>query len=109
MSTSSSDSIFSVGTTQIAVPPGATLALLVVPFTFENHTSLKNGSGGTCFIVGCPTGVTLTAAELAQASNHYLLGVSEFLSLDGPVRFYLANIGSGTHIIYPLFGKSAGS
>lgn len=107
MSTSSSDSIFSLGTTQIAVPPGATLGLLITPFVFENHTSFKNGAGGTCYVVGVGQNATLSAADLAGAANHYLLGVSEFLSLDGPVKFYFANTGSATHIIYPLFGRSS--
>lgn len=108
MSTSSYDSIFGLGTTQIAVPPGATLAVLVTAVAGQNSSLFKYGSGGTLYILGVAEGATLTGTELAQATSHYLLGTSEILSLDGPVRFYMASL-SATTVVYAMRGKSQGT
>lgn len=99
MSTSSYDSIFSLGTTNIIVPVGATVAVLIEGIAGQNSTLLKYVSGGTLSVVGVATGVTLTAAELASAvGNHYVMGTSEVLSIDGPARFYLMATGATTTV-----------
>lgn len=109
MSTSSMDSIFALGTTQIIVPPGATQAVLLTGIAAQNSMLLKYGSGGTLYILGVSEGVTLTAAELVtNASSHYLVGASETLSIDGPARFYLLSL-SATTTVYSIRGKTQGT
>lgn len=107
MSTSSTDSIFSVGTTQIAIPPGATLAVLIAGVAGQNSLLLKYGSGGTLYAMGVGDGATLTANQLALAPAHYLVGTSETLSFDGPARLYLASL-SATTLVYGIYGRSQG-
>lgn len=105
----SNEAIFGLGTTAIAVQPGATLATYFTQLAGQNSTLLKNGTGGTLWIIGMASGTTMAGATLgAQFSAHYLMGVSEVLSLDGPVTCYLANSGTATHIVFPIVGKSAG-
>lgn len=108
MSTSSSDTVFALGSTTIYVAPGSTVATYFVQHAGQVSTLFKNGAGGTLWIVGCPTGSTLAASDLASATGHYLVGASEVLSFDGPVTCYLANSHSATHTVYCLIGKSAG-
>lgn len=106
---SSFDTVYGLGSTRIVVPVGATNALLFTPIVGQNGTLFKYWSGGTLEVIGVPAGVTLTAQNLADANgNHYLLGTSEVLSLDGPARFYLSSTGSTT-VLMALIGKSAGT
>jgi hypothetical protein len=108
MVTSSFDSVYSLASTQIIVPVGATLAVLVTSIAGQNALMLKQYGGGTLEIIGMPDGSTLTAASLATASgNHYIMGASEVLSFDGPTRIYLSSTGA-TSVVMSLRGKSQG-
>lgn len=111
MSTSSSDSIFCLGTTRMVAGPGATQAVLVNASAVPGCNSIifKYFSGGTAEIVGVTTGQTLTAAQMVTLANTgYVMGTSEVLSLDGPARFYFFASGSST-ACHVIFGKSQGS
>lgn len=109
MATSSQDSIFGLGTTAIFVPAGATNALLFEAIAGQNNVQLKYGSGGSLYIIGVAAGVTLSAQNLSDnATAHYLMGTSEVLSIDGPVRCYLASL-SATTVLYQIRGKSQGT
>lgn len=108
MSVSSSDTIFGLGTTNIAVPTGATNALYFTQNAGQRSTTIKNIGGGTLYVIGMAAGATLSAAQLAtNASSHYLMDVGEVLSIDGPVSYYLCSL-SATTIVCPIVGKSAG-
>jgi hypothetical protein len=109
MSTSSYDSVFALGATRVIVPVGATLAVLMTPVAGQNSILLKYFSGGTCEIIGCTLGQTLSAADLSSASGSgYLLGSSEILQIDGPARYYLSSTGATTTLML-LIGKSQGT
>ncbi len=107
MATTSYDSIFGLGTTQIMIPPGATLGVLVEAVAGQNSIILKYLSGGTLYVMGVAAGATLSAADLAGATGHYLVGTSEILNIDGPARFYLASLGATT-VVCAMRGKSQG-
>lgn len=103
-----SDSVYGLVTQRLAIPPGATQAVLMVPEPGQNSLLLKYFSGGTLEIIGVTAGVTLTAAQLVTASGTgYLIGTSEILSLDGPARFYLSSLGA-TSVLHVITGRSAG-
>lgn len=106
MATSSFDSVYSFGSTKIAVPVGATLALLITANAFQSAITLKYFSGGTLELIGCPQGTTLTAQNLSDASGqHYLFATNETLNIGGPARFYLSST-SATTVVMALRGKS---
>src|ERR1700731_232468 len=109
MSTSSSDSITTLGATRIIIAPGSTQALFMDMNALENNYLIKYYSGGTLEIFGATgqMGSTLTAAQLATANQTgYLVGTSEILSIGGPARFYLSAT-SATTIVHMLRGRSA--
>lgn len=109
MATSGSDSIFGLATSRIEVPPGSTQAVLFEALAGQNSVLLKYFSGGTLEILGVSTGVTLTAVQLAAANQSgYLMGTSEILALDGPVRCYLSSTGATTTVMV-IRGKTAGT
>ena len=91
----STDHAFSFGTTQIAVPAGATLGLRIVPMAGQIGMQLKYTSGSSLVeLVGVPYGSTLTAAQLNTATGtSWLLysgadtGVSP-LEIKGAPMFY---------------------
>lgn len=106
MAISSNDSPVSVRTSRLAVPAGATNALLVDNFGFSGcvSTYLKYFSGGTCEILGVASGVTYNAATLAALSGTgYLFGALEVVPLAGPVRFYLSSTGA-TSVVMMIQG-----
>lgn len=111
MSTSSDDSVMTLGATRMVIPVGSSLALYVDINATENNLLFKYYSGGTLEIFGAtgPLGSTLTQAQLT-ASNQtgYLVGTSEILSIGGPCRFYLSATGA-TCIVHMIRGRSAGN
>lgn len=110
MATSGSDSIFSVGVTQIAVPVGATVAVFVQGQAGQNSMLYRNLTGGTLLNLGCgASGTTLTAAQLVSVglSGGYVLTTAEY-SVDGPANFYLAAPGA-TQVVCFMFGKTQGA
>src|SRR4051812_45642473 len=96
------NSIFGLGTTLIAVPPGATQAVLVTPVAGQIFTRIKYQSGGTLEIIGLGTaGATLTAAQLVSNSGgHYLVGNTEApITLTGAPAFYLSSLSATTVVM----------
>ena len=95
---SSSDTIQFIGTSQIIVPTGATVAVYIDHQAYQNNTLFKYGSGGTLYVIG--VGSTLAGATLvANATTHYLMGSSESLALNGPVRCYLLSLAATTTVM----------
>lgn len=92
---SSSEPIFGVKTSQVAVPPGATNAVFVDASNLQGALLLKAFSGGTLEIHGAINGTTMVGASLAPLiGTGYILGAAEVVSLAGPTRFYLMATGS---------------
>lgn len=114
MATTSQDSIWSLGSTRVVVPVGATLAVFMQPFPGQMVTQLKLMVGGTCEIlpagstqvnIGFFIGTTQPAATLAALSGSgYMFSAGEVLSLSGPAMFYLSSTGA-TSVLHALFGK----
>ncbi len=110
MATSSSDSIFGLGVTQIAIPTGNTLAILVQGIAGQNSMMFRNVTGGTLLNLGIgANGATYTAAQMVSigASGAYICTTAEY-SIDGPAMFYLAAPGA-TQVVCVAFGKTAGA
>lgn len=110
MSTSSSDSVHTLGVTRITIAPGSTQAVFIDINALENNFLFKYQSGGTLEILGATgsLGSTLTAGQLATANQTgYLMGTTEVLSIGGPCRFYLSAT-SATTLVHMLRGRSAG-
>jgi hypothetical protein len=108
VSTSSADSIFNVGSTNVVVPVGATVAVYISPVAGQNTTLFKYFAGGTLQVIGVPYGVTLTGAQLVSAvANHYIMGGSEILSFNGPLTCYLQAMGATTTVMM-LRGQTQG-
>lgn len=106
---SSFDATHGVDTSQIVVPVGATLAVLVSQNPGQNSTILKYFAGGTLEIFGVTYGLTLGASALASLSGTgYIMGASEILSFNGPVRLYLSSTGATTTVMC-LRGKTQGT
>lgn len=105
---SSNDSIKYFGATRITVQDGATLATLVDLNAVPNvdYMLLKLISGGTCEIIGCSLGVTLSAAQLAALSGTgYPLDAAEKVSIEGGPRFYLSSTGAASSVAL-LIGRT---
>lgn len=102
------DAVCALGTTNIIVPPGMTLAALVTPMAGQVGALLKYLTGATLQIVGVAAGSTLTAAQLATSSG-YILGASEIFQINGPASFYMATATGTTHVISLVAAKSAGT
>lgn len=117
MSTTSMDSVWSLGSTRIMVPVGSTLAVYMSPVPGQINTVLKYSSGGTCEIfpagltqtsIGVFLGITLAAATLASlAGTCYAFSAAEVLTINGPASFYLSSTGA-TSILHMLVGKGQG-
>jgi len=117
MTTTSYDSIFSLGATRIIVPVGATVAVFMQPFTGQISALLKMFSGGTCEIlppgltqtaIGVFQGTTMNGATLAAISGSgYCFTSNEVMAINGPANFYLSSTGA-TSIIHAVFGKGQG-
>jgi hypothetical protein len=92
---SSSDAIFGITTLNLAVPAGATNAVLLAPGAYVRASLIKYLSGGSISIFGVPQGASLlTGTSLVTGfSNSYLLSTSEILSIGGPVTYYIAATG----------------
>lgn len=117
MSTSSDDTIASLGTTRIIIPPGATNAVYVDRVAGCNYMVLKYFSGGSLEIIGVGMtnppannqGVTLTGAELVSAAGkHYIMSTTEVLNVAGNPPFYLQALNATT-ICMAIRGKSSGN
>lgn len=90
----------------MVIAPGATLAVYLAPIAGQNTTLLKYFSGGTLQLIGVPYGVTLSGSELVSAvGNHYVIGLNEILSFDGPITCYLQATGA-TVTVMALRGKT---
>lgn len=101
-------SIYSLGTTALLVPVGATLALFLNPTNTRSCMQVKLFSGGTLEMIGAPYGTTLSATELAAASgNHYIFSLGEAFSVDGPTPFYLSATGATCRACV-IYGRSPG-
>ena len=124
MSSSSSDSIFSLATSRVVVPVGAPLAVFMAPYPGQVGWQVKYYTGGTLEILQSTTGAsfisnsysapyfsagsTQTPQQLANLSGTgYLIGTSEALSLTGPASFYLSSTGA-TSIAMVIRALSAG-
>lgn len=98
---------------KVTIAPGATNAVLMTPIAGEISSGIKYFSGGSLEILQCPSGSTLTNAQLvaAQGNSTYLLGTPinqyESLNFDGAVRYYLMATGA-TVVCYQLKGLSTG-
>ncbi len=100
--------IHGIGATLLAVPSGATVALLITPTARGVVHTIKKFSGGSCEIIGCPSGSTLTGAQLVTAQGGgYLLGTAEVVVINGPAQYYLMATGA-TAVVYQWIGLSAG-
>jgi len=88
MSTSSYDSAFRVGSTQIAITPGITNAVWLGTQQYLLSSELLWVSGGTAAVVGCNVGQTLSAGSLNSAPQYYV-PTSIPLKVAGPAEFYL--------------------
>lgn len=102
------DAVHGVGVTQMVVPVGATLALLLTPLAGQARTFLKMATGGSCEILGVASGATLTAADLSTKTGTGWPLETSVLSLEGPTRCYLASLGV-TSTVHVLRGNSAGT
>lgn len=97
-----------VSSTNIIVPPGATMAVLINQIAGEISSGIKYFSGGSLEIFNCPVGSSLTNAQLVARQGHgYLFGTAEALNFDGAVRYYLMATGS-TVVAFSLKGLSTG-
>lgn len=99
---------------KVTVAPGATLALLVEPIGGQLSYLLKYASGGSLELIQAPQGMsfggatTWAGASLAALiGTGYLMGTTEAVNLDGPVRYYLMATGATT-ICYSIRGLSQG-
>lgn len=95
---SANDLIYNLGQTNIAIPAGVTATQIIPPRTTKS-IAFKYASGGSLAVVNALSGIT--------ATNGYILGTTEVVSLNGPVSFFLAASGS-TAVASVLFGYSAG-
>lgn len=96
MSTSSSDSVFSLGTTLIQLTPGGSFPVFFQSVAGQNGWHIKYQSGGTLFLIGSQLGTTISSAALLGATGHYMFGVNEALDIGGPCNFYLVALGATT-------------
>lgn len=121
MSTTSYDSIWSVGATQIVVPVGVTLAVFCTPQQGQQAWQFKCLAGGSCEIL--PTGIgtsnlnyffgttTNGGTLVALSGKGYPLSISappETVALNGPASFYLSSLGV-TSVVAALLFKGAGN
>lgn len=109
---SSSDSLFGVGVTQILVAPGATNAQYIDMGARVSSLLIKYVSGGTLEIQPAMLGSTMPGASLAGLiGTGYIFGAGatgfagEALSFDGPTKMYLMATGS-TALAYLLAGRT---
>jgi len=97
---SSSDSIFGITTMNLAIPPGATNAVLISPGAYIRASLVKYFSGGSISIFGANSNAFGGSAAwtgtslVAGFSQAYMLATTEILSIGGPVQYYLAATGS---------------
>lgn len=95
-----------VSPTLMVIPPGATLAVLITPISYEASSGLKYSSGGSLAIHYAPPGTTLSGAELVLVEGKgYLMGTSEAINFDGGVRYYLMATGA-TALVYNIRGMT---
>ncbi len=99
--------------TLMIIPPGATLAVLITPIACECSSGLKYLSGGSLEIQFAPNPVAggataLSATQLVDVQGKgYLMGSSEAINFDGPVRYYLMATGA-TVLVNSIRGLTSG-
>lgn len=97
-------SVFGYAATFLAVPPGATAALLVNPIAGQVWSKLKKFGGGSLEIYNAPVGATVSQTDGVAALNAgYLMAAAEEIPLDGAQKYYLAATGA-TATAYLLVG-----
>lgn len=106
MSISGSDSVMALGTTQIIVPLGITVAVQLLPMPKQNRLTMKYFSGGTLFLITCDEGASMTAAQLNGTSG-YIFGTTEVMTFTGTPWCYLGATGA-TCVVQVAIGKSPG-
>lgn len=121
MSTTSSDSIVDLLTSRVNIAPGSTQAFFLDVIPGQVTTTVKYISGGTLEIIGCTTNAgindpskiavstTFSVADLgALNGTGYLMGTTEILSVDGPIRVYLSSTGATTTVCL-IKGRASGN
>lgn len=99
--------VYSFGTTNLAVPPGATAALLVKPFDSQVSMSLKYVSGGSLELFNASQNATTAgAAFTGTLATGYLFATTEVLNVTGAPKYYLAATGA-TAVAALVVGLSA--
>lgn len=96
--------------TQLIVPSGATLAILLQNNAFECNSIVKYFSGGSLELIGISGGYGNTYAGgslVAMNGTGYLFGSGEAVSIGGPARYYLMATGA-TAVAYLLKGMGTG-
>lgn len=112
MSTSSTDSVFSLNTFRVAIPPGATQAVYInlAQTAGSNALVMKYFSGSSIEIINPASGgSTQSAAALVTLSGTgYLIGTNETLNIDGAPCFYAQATGA-TGVLMFVGGLSQGN
>lgn len=117
MTTTSFDSIWSLGASRIIVPVGPTLAVFMKPVQ-DQQGWVINFLSGSCEILstgigssnlGLNFGTTLSGGSLAaySGSGYPLLNNDPPLQINGPAMFYLSSLGA-TSIVACLQLKGQG-
>lgn len=86
----------SIGATLLVV--GLSANLQVTPSAYQNKWVLRKFSGGSLAIVPGQSNI---------ASEGYLMGDTEAVSIEGPASFYLAAVGA-TCTVQAMLGYTAG-
>lgn len=95
---------FGLQATFLAIPPGATAAVLIKPIAGQVSAVLKKFGGGSLEIYKAPVGATASqTTEVAALGAGYLMGTAEERLIYGAPKFYLAATGS-TATAYLLLG-----
>lgn len=95
MATSSFDSAFRVGATQIALVPGVTNAVYMQTQQYLLSSEFLWVSGGTAAIIGTNIGVTLSAASINTSPQCYIPTDTVF-RVNGPAEYYLGAYAATT-------------
>lgn len=112
------------------ISPGATLAFFVNVSSGQRNIILKNtGTSGIVELLPCSTGASLpsggsqlyttpnfisgstqsAAMLVALSGSGYPLAATEVLTLSGPCRFYLNNLGGVTNTVAMIKGIGSGN
>lgn len=116
-------SIYGIQATFLAVPAGASNALLIQPMPGEISSQLKYFSGGSLEILNAnpntptggasaitvyPNGITAAPGFTATAAGiGYMMATTEVIGFDGAARYWLVATGA-TATAYLIKGLAAG-